>query len=50
MLTVAITFLIIAFFAGVVGFVVVGPPGLLLFVVFFALFLWALAQHRRGRR
>jgi uncharacterized membrane protein YtjA (UPF0391 family) len=50
MMTWAITFLLIAIFAGVFGFVTAGPAGLILFVVFFALFVWSLVQHRRGRR
>ena len=49
MLTWAVTFLLIAIFAGVFGFVAAGPAGLVLFGVFFALFIWSMIQHRRGR-
>jgi uncharacterized membrane protein YtjA (UPF0391 family) len=49
MLTWAVTFLLIGIFAGVFGFIAAGPAGLILFAVFFALFLWSMVQHRRGR-
>jgi uncharacterized membrane protein YtjA (UPF0391 family) len=48
MLTWAVTFLLIAIFAGVFGFIAAGPAGLALFAVFFALFIWSMIQHRRG--
>ena len=49
MLTWAVTFLLIAIFAGIFGFIAAGPAGLVLFGVFFALFIWSMIQHRRGR-
>jgi uncharacterized membrane protein YtjA (UPF0391 family) len=50
MLTWAVAFLLIAIFAGIFGFVAVGPAGLLLFAVFFGLFLWSLIRERtRGK-
>jgi uncharacterized membrane protein YtjA (UPF0391 family) len=50
-LTWAVTFLLIAIFAGVFGFVAAGPAGWILFAVFFALFIGSMVQHRRrGRR
>jgi uncharacterized membrane protein YtjA (UPF0391 family) len=48
MLTWAVTFLLIAIFAAIFGFVAVGPAALVLFAVFFALFLWAIIRHRAG--
>jgi fatty acid desaturase len=51
MLTVAVFFLLAAIVAAVLGFVAVGPAGLIAAAVFFAVFLWTLASHRRaGRR
>lgn len=50
MLTWAIAFLLIAIVAGSVGMLVVGPAGPILFIVFFGLFIWSLAQYLRGRR
>lgn len=51
MLTWAVAFLLIAIFAGVFGFVAVGPAALVLFAVFFGLFLWSLIRDRmRGRQ
>jgi uncharacterized membrane protein YtjA (UPF0391 family) len=49
MLTWAVAFLFVAIVAGVIGFVVPGPIGPILFVVFFGLFLWALVRDRRER-
>jgi uncharacterized membrane protein YtjA (UPF0391 family) len=50
MLTGAVTFLLIAIFAGIFGFVAAGPAGLILFAVFFALFLWSIVRDRtRGK-
>jgi uncharacterized membrane protein YtjA (UPF0391 family) len=49
MLTWAVTFLLIAIFAGIFGFIAAGPAGLILFAAFFALFIWSMIQHRRGR-
>lgn len=49
MLTWAVTFLFLAIFAGVFGFIAAGPVGPILFVVFFAAFVWSLARERRGR-
>jgi uncharacterized membrane protein YtjA (UPF0391 family) len=46
MLTWAVTFLLIAIFAGVFGFVAAGPAGLILFAVFFVLFLWSVVRDR----
>jgi uncharacterized membrane protein YtjA (UPF0391 family) len=50
MLTWAVTFLLIAIFAGVLGFVTIGPAGLLLFAVFFVLFLWSVIRDRTRRK
>jgi uncharacterized membrane protein YtjA (UPF0391 family) len=50
MLTWAITFLLIAIFAGVFGFVAAGPAGLVLFAVFFVLFIGALIRERGTRK
>jgi uncharacterized membrane protein YtjA (UPF0391 family) len=50
MLTWAITFLLIAIFAGVFGFVAAGPAGLILFAVFFVLFIGALIRERGTRK
>ncbi len=50
MLTWAITFLLIAIFAGMFGFVAAGPVGLILFAVFFVLFIGALIRERGGRK
>jgi uncharacterized membrane protein YtjA (UPF0391 family) len=49
-MTWAIAFLLIAIFTGVFGFIAVGPAGLLLFMVFFALFIWLIVQYLRDRR
>ena len=49
MLTWAVTFLLIAIFAGIFGFVAAGPVGLILFGVFFALFLWSVIRERKSR-
>jgi uncharacterized membrane protein YtjA (UPF0391 family) len=49
MLTWTVTFLLIAIFAGIFGFIAAGPAGLLLFAVFFVLFLWSMIQNRRRR-
>jgi uncharacterized membrane protein YtjA (UPF0391 family) len=46
MLSWAVTFLLIAIFVGVFGFVSVGPASLLLFAVFFVLFLWSVIRDR----
>lgn len=50
MLSWAITFLLIAIFAGIFGFVAAGPAGLILFAVFFAVFLGLLIKDRTGRK
>ena len=50
MLTWAVTFLLIAIFAGIFGMMAAGPVGLILFVVFFAAFIWSMAQYLRGKR
>lgn len=50
MLTGAVTFLLIAIFVGIFGFIAVGPAALILFAVFFALFLWSIVRDRtRGK-
>ena len=49
MLTWAVAFLFLAIFAAVFGFIVAGPVGPILFVVFFGLFLWSLVRDRRDR-
>ena len=49
MLTWAVTFLLLAIFTAVFGFIAVGPAGLLLFGVFFALFIWSLIRERAER-
>ena len=49
MMTWAVTFLLIAIFAGIFGTMAAGPVGLVAFVVFFGLFIWSLVQHRRRR-
>lgn len=49
MLTWAVTFLLIAIFAGVFGFIAAGPVGLILFGVFFVLFLWSMIRERGSR-
>jgi uncharacterized membrane protein YtjA (UPF0391 family) len=49
MLTWAVAFLFLAILAAVFGFIVAGPAGPILFVVFFALFLWSLVRDRRDR-
>ena len=50
MLSLAVTFLLVAIFAAIFGFVVAGPAGFVVFIVFFAAFLWALVTHlTRGR-
>jgi uncharacterized membrane protein YtjA (UPF0391 family) len=48
MLTWAVTFLLIAIFAGIFGFVAAGPAGLLVFAVFFVLFLWSVIRSRKS--
>ena len=48
-LTLAIVFLILAVIAGVFSIITVGPAGVILFVVFMALFVWMLLLHRRER-
>jgi uncharacterized membrane protein YtjA (UPF0391 family) len=50
MLTWAVTFLLIAIFAGVFGFITIGPAGLFLFAVFFVLFLWSMVRDRARRK
>ncbi|HZQ71667.1 MAG TPA: DUF1328 domain-containing protein [Burkholderiales bacterium] len=50
MLTWAVSFLLVAIFSGIFGFVAAGPAGLLFFCIFFALFIWALVEHRRRGR
>jgi uncharacterized membrane protein YtjA (UPF0391 family) len=50
MLTWAIAFLLIAIVAGSVGMLAVGPAAPILFIIFFGLFIWSLAQYLRGRR
>jgi uncharacterized membrane protein YtjA (UPF0391 family) len=50
MLSWAVIFLLIAIFVGVFGFVAIGPAGLWLFAVFFALFLWSLIRERTRDR
>ena len=50
MLTWAVTFLLLAIFTAVFGFIAVGPAGLVLFVVFFALFLWSMIRERMRRK
>ena len=50
MLTLAVAFLLIAIFAGIFGFVAAGPAGAVAFVIFFAGFLWAMAEHLRARK
>ena len=40
---------LIAIFAGIFGFIAVGPAALILFAVFFALFLWAVIRDRKPR-
>ncbi|MCD6044751.1 MAG: hypothetical protein K0R40_4354 [Burkholderiales bacterium] len=50
MLTWTITFLLIAIFAGVFGFVAAGPLGLVLFGVFFVLFIASLIWDRTRNR
>ena len=50
MLTWAIAFLFIAIVAGSVGMLAVGPAAPILFIVFFGLYIWSLAQYLRGRR
>jgi uncharacterized membrane protein YtjA (UPF0391 family) len=49
MLTWAVTFLLIAIFAAVFGFVAAGPAGWVVFVVFFVLFIGSLIRHLTGR-
>jgi uncharacterized membrane protein YtjA (UPF0391 family) len=48
MLTWAVTFLLIAIFVAVFGFVAVGPAGLIVAAVFFVLFLWSMIRSRRS--
>lgn len=50
MLTWAIAFLLIAIVAGSVAMLAVGPAAPILFIVFFGLFVWSLAQYLRGHR
>jgi uncharacterized membrane protein YtjA (UPF0391 family) len=50
MLTWAIAFLLIAIVAGSVGMLAAGPAAPILFLVFFGLFIWSLAQYLRGLR
>jgi uncharacterized membrane protein YtjA (UPF0391 family) len=49
MLTWAVTFLLLAIFSAVFGFVAVGPLASVLFVVFFSLFIWSLIRERADR-
>ncbi len=49
MLTWAVAFLFLAILAAVFGFIVAGPLGPILFVVFFGLFLWSLVRDRGER-
>ena len=49
MLTWAVAFLFLAILAAVFGFIFAGPAGPILFVVFFARFLWSLVRDRRNR-
>ena len=49
MLTWAVAFLFLAIIAAVLGFVVDGPVGPILSVVFFAAFLWSLVRERTRR-
>jgi uncharacterized membrane protein YtjA (UPF0391 family) len=49
MLTWAVAFLLLAIIAAVFGFIVAGAARPILFVVFFALFLWSLVRERRDR-
>jgi hypothetical protein len=48
MLTGAVTFLLIAIFVGIFGFIAVGPAAMILSAVFFVLFLWSVIRDRRG--
>ena len=50
MLTLAIAFLIIALVAALFGFIVVGPVGVIVSLVFLGLFIWSWALYRRDRR
>jgi len=50
MLTVAIVFLFAAIVTAVFGLIAAGPIGLAAAAVFFAVFVWSLASHRRSRR
>jgi uncharacterized membrane protein YtjA (UPF0391 family) len=49
MLSWTIAFLLIAIFAGIFGFVIAGPAGLILFAVFFVLFIGSLIRSRGDR-
>jgi uncharacterized membrane protein YtjA (UPF0391 family) len=49
MLTWAVTFLLIAIVAAVLGFIAAGPAGYAAFGVFFALFIGALIRHLGNR-
>jgi uncharacterized membrane protein YtjA (UPF0391 family) len=49
MLTWAVAFLFLAIIAAVFGFIYAGPVGPILFVVFFAAFLWSLVRERGER-
>ena len=46
MLTGAVTFLLIAIFVGIFGFIAVGPAAMIVSAVFFALFLWSIIRER----
>jgi uncharacterized membrane protein YtjA (UPF0391 family) len=49
MLTWAVAFLFLAIIAGVFSMLVAGPVGPILFVVFFALFIWSVVRDRTKR-
>jgi uncharacterized membrane protein YtjA (UPF0391 family) len=49
MLTWAVSFLFIAIVAALFGFIAAGPTGYVLFALFFALFIGALARHLSNR-
>ena len=46
MLTGAVTFLLIAIFVGIFGFIAVGPAAMIVAAVFFGLFLWSIIRER----
>ena len=50
MLTWAVTFLLLAIFAAIFGYIAIGPASLVLFVVFFGLFLWSMIRERARRK